>query len=194
MKPSRLVVALIAVAALGGAGCEGLTDTLVVRSSAKGGAVHSLFFSASRQGTMLARVYGDPFGGGGQRAVIDASLRGLSDGVTNRQVRFTDDAAKVEQPQNNIVVVFGAKPTVSGAELCSGAVPETRRSDTKGALTVRAVFCSSGESLSDVDGVGRNIAGPEDPKFARMMFDVAHQLVVRVPDDSGCNWDGSRCY
>lgn len=192
MKPARLLIGLVAVSVLAGVGCEGILDTLVVRNSAKGGAVHNLFFSASRKGTVLARIYGDPFGGNRQ-ALVAASLRGLSDGVTNRQVQFVDDATKVEQPQNHLVVVFGANPTVSGAELCSGSTPQTHPSATKGALSVRAVFCSSGESLSDVDGVGRNLTGPDDPKFSRLMFDVAYQLIVGVPDDSSCNSDLVGC-
>lgn len=190
MKLTHMLMALAAAAVLAGAGCEGITDTLVVRTTAKGGVVHSLFFSATRRGTMLAKVYGDPFGGG-ERAVIDASLRGLADGVSNRVVRFVDDAGAVEQPQNLLIVVFGARPTVSGAELCSGVVPESRPSEVKGTLTVRAVFCSSGESLSDVEGVGRNLSGPEDPKFRQMMHDVANQLLVAVPGDEGCNSSAS---
>jgi hypothetical protein len=122
-------------------------------------------------------VHGNPF------AIDDGALADLVHGVMaeaiiGRPMRFTDDAGAVEQPNNHVIVVFGAPKTLSGHKLCEGLLPEPQPPAEPGRVEVRAVFCGDGELLADAQGWAKRIEGAADPRFRRLIFDLATRLIV----------------
>lgn len=168
--------AMPALAALLSA-CGDTDGPAVVKNYDRGEIVESLFFSASRAGPVLAHVHGNPFGID-DRALADTVHKVMADAVVGRPMRFTDDPAAVEQPNNHVIVVFGAPINQSGDKLCAGVLPEVQAAREPGRIDVRAVFCGDGELLADAEGWAKRIEGIDDPRFQRLIFDLSTQLLM----------------
>lgn len=174
----KLLTGLLPAAAAVLGGCADADGPAVAKTYDRGEIVESLFFSASRQGAVLAHVHGNPFGGD-HGVLAEAVHANMADAILGRVVRFTDDATAVEQPQNHIVVVFGAPKGQSGHKLCEGKLPQTQPPAEPGRVDVRAVFCADGELLADAEGWAKRIEGTDDPRFQRLMYDLASKLIVQ---------------
>lgn len=174
----KLLKGLVPAAAALLAGCGDTDGPSVVKTFDRGDVVESMFFSASRKEWVLAHVHGDPFGRGA--ADLETNVHtAMADAMKGRIVRFTSDASAVEQPQNHIIVVFGAPVNQNGDKLCSGVLPQTQAPTEQGRVDVRAVFCADGERLADAEGFAKRIDGADDPRFHRLMYDLAYQLILQ---------------
>lgn len=178
MGLGKLLKGLLPVAAAVLSGCGNADGPAVAKTYDRGEIVESLFFSASRKGLVLAHVHGNPFGID-ERVLIEAVHKHMADAILGRIVGFTDDPAAVEQPNNHIIVVFGAPPGQSGHKLCQGILPEPQPAAEQGRVDVRAVFCADGELLADTEGWAKRIEGADDPRFQRLMYDLADKLIVQ---------------
>lgn len=177
MGLGKLLKGLVPAVAALVAGCGDTDGPAVVKTYHKGEIVDSLFFSASRQGKVLAHVQGNPFGRD-QRTLIDTIHGVMAQAVIGRVVAFTDDAAAVEQPGVQVIIVFGPPKALNGRKLCEGLLPQTVPPSEQGRVDVRAVFCGDGDLLADAEGWARRIDGPDDPRFRRLIFDLTRKLIV----------------
>ena len=173
----KLLKGLVPAVAAVLAGCGDTDGPAVVKNFDRGDIVESLFFSASRKGAVLAHVHGNPFGANDR--VLAQTVHGvMAEAMIGRIVRFTDDVAAVEQPNNHVIIVFGAPLNQNGNKLCAGVLPETLAPSEPGRVDVRAVFCGDGELLADVEGWAKRIEGTDDPRFHRLMFDMTTKLLI----------------
>lgn len=165
-----------AVAALV-AGCGDTDGPAVAKTYDRGEIVDSLFFSASRQGKVLAHVHGNPFGRD-ERKLIDIVHGTMAEAIVGRVVAFTDNPAAVEQPGVHVIIVFGPPKAMNGRKVCEGQVPQTVPPAEQGRIDVRAVFCGDGDLLADAEGWAKRIESADDPRFRRLIFDLARKLIV----------------
>lgn len=156
------------------AACE--NGPAVVGNYDKGQAlIHSTLTHAGKDGPILAEVFGNPFGM--EPAAFGSLVRDrLPDGVMGRVLTFTGNENQAPSPNIRIAVVFGALTNVPGRRLCEGNPPELTFNPDK--LTVRAVLCADGELLSDAEGWARNLEGPNDRRFRRLLGDLARALLT----------------
>lgn len=99
--------------------------------------------------------------------------------MAKTQFRLTPKTAETPEANNRVVVVVGGG---NGAGLC-GATPE-RGSDFKGGdLTLAAAACSGTTRLSSTRATLDDVAGPDDPRLARLFSQLGSELFpLRNPD------------
>ena len=177
MSFGKLIKGVLPALAAVLAGCGDTDGPAVVKTYDRGDIVESLFFSASRAGPVLAHVHGNPFGGD-DRKLVDAVHTTMAEAIVGRPMTFTDDPSAVEQPNNHVIVVFGAPLNQNGHKLCAGVLPEVQAPREPGRIDVRAVFCGDGELLADAEGWVKRIDGIDDLRFRRLIFDLSSQLLA----------------
>ncbi len=145
---------------------------VTVRGSRPSPAARSSLVYAAAAGPVLVRVSGDPFGrGGGQLGRVVAAA--LEAEMTGLPVRFTADPGQAPRPEFRVVVAFDPVPSATPGEVCAGTAAWAPRS---GRLTVLAVFCGTGEVLASATGRTAAVTAPDDPRFGRLVGQLAHAL------------------
>ncbi|MEO5337559.1 MAG: hypothetical protein H7841_11790 [Magnetospirillum sp. WYHS-4] len=147
----------------------------VVSNFSKGQAlIDSVLTYASKDGPILAQVLGNPFGM--EEPLFGNLVRDrLPDGVMGRVVTFTGRESEAPHPNIRVIVMFGGLTAMPAHRLCDGRHPELSFNPDK--LTVRAVLCADGDPLSDAEGWARNIQGPNDRPFRRLLGDMSRALL-----------------
>ncbi|MCW8836274.1 MAG: hypothetical protein OQJ99_07920 [Rhodospirillales bacterium] len=166
-------LAAIAAAIVPAAGCD--QGPMVAQLFYVGPIVESVMVDATRNGPMMALVYGAPFPGR-EPETRAGVMAGLSKAVKGRIVSFEERVEMVANPDVRVIVVFGAPKNLNGERLCRGEMPElTVEADW---TTVRAVFCTGDRRLSDAEGRAEGLSGPDDPRFKSLMHDLGVALFV----------------
>ncbi len=160
-----------ATAALGA--CE--EGPAVVSNYDRGPLVWSVLVDASKNGPMLARVHGNPF------SLPDADLAALihermAKAIGERKIRYTSDPGEAPRPGARVAIVFGAPKDMNGDRFCQGRAPELAPEPER--ITVRALFCSEENLLSDAQGWVKDVAEPTDKRFAILISSLTHTLLA----------------
>ncbi len=134
------------------------------------------FEYATRDGAVVTEVAGNPFAMPKDR--FDAAVRRLMYGQTEGlPVSFVERPASGKtDPAYKVVVAFNALPWVSGFELCEkGSLTPTRTGG--GELNMAIAFCIGDSLKSDTSGFTSAVAGPDTPRFARLVRQVTLALI-----------------
>jgi len=177
MSLKTFLKACVSALPLMAAGC-GEAPTVIQNYTKGEDIVWSMVQTASRKGPMLVEVAGNPFGGGDEQLnkIILGTMKGA---IQKRVITYTLDKTKASEPSFKITLLFGAPTTLNGNRICEGEWPEPQYNMEK--ITLRAVFCSRDELLSDVEGFVQNVTSAEDAKFKLLIENVLRELILLTP-------------
>lgn len=136
--------------------------------------IQSVLTHASTGGPVLAEIHGNPWGleePAFARIVLDR----FSEAIQGKVITYTTLEREAPHPNIRVIVVFNALEALPGHRLCEGRMPEVQFNPVK--MTVRAVLCADGDLVSDAEGVARNLEGPNDRRFRRLVGDLARALL-----------------
>jgi hypothetical protein len=135
-------------------------------------AVWSTMVHASAQGPLWLDVHGRPFGGDGD--FKDKVAAAMTNQLIGRQLAFTARRDQVDKPEFRVVLAFNAPATADPRDLCAGQIATAAQADDK--VTVLAAFCDKSGLLSSVQGWVAKVEGADDPRFRRLLGQVARDL------------------
>jgi hypothetical protein len=160
--------------------CGGAPGPQVARTYDRGRTAESLFATAAASGPVWVRLNGNPFGATApeRTRLADVVRRAMADAIPGREVVFTGDPTRSIRPDYFVSVVFGPAPTFGGDALCGTEIPGPLPPRAPGRLEVRAAFCAEGEAMSEAEGRVFAVAGPDDPRFHKLMYHLASALLV----------------
>lgn len=171
-KKIRLCAASVLV--LGLAGCGG---AVVVQDSPgpRWSYFDGDFEYATRDGAIVTEVVGNPFQMPKDR--FDAEVRRLMRNRTlGPPVEFVAGATPGKtDPLYKVVVAFNALPNMSGHELCKRGTGTPTRAG--GVLDMAVAFCIGDSLKSEASGHTAPVAGPDAPRFAKLVRDVTLALI-----------------
>lgn len=185
----RASLILVVLAALGG--CAGEPDIYAIvqdRAYSPSEFKHAAANKAFR--TVLA---GNPFGKTPTREVHDAVLAAMQPVNWYQPLpftphtRFTDAPNGQDNPRYHVVVALNPDESDSdwtGAPCADSAIPPTHGPGDE--ITARMVFCRDGAPLSLTHGTLDGKAGPDDPRFRRMITRMTMELFPQRRDDRDC--------
>ena len=144
------------------------------------GSFDFLVAATRNEGPLYLEIDGDPFATG--EALGPVVTTAMEKALQRRVLHLTTEQDAAEDPAFRLVLVFN--PT-SGGELqafCSRQpVSETAKSAER--IELRAGFCRDDDLLAAVDGWVEEATGPDDPRFAQLMQQVARDLFARRRSD-----------
>ncbi len=150
----------------------------VVTNYHKGEIVWELATSAGKDGPIFVEIHGNPFGGG-ELQVQSTILSTMSKAIQKRVFTYTLDKSEARTPDAKVAILFGAPINLNGNRICEGDRPEPTYDMEK--ITIRAVFCSRDELLSDVEGWVKNVSNPDDKSFKTLIEVVTRELIELTP-------------
>lgn len=135
-------------------------------------AVWSTMVHASAQGPLWLDVHGRPFGGDGDFTAKVAAA--MTDQLVGRRLAFTARRDQVDKPEFRVVLAFNAPANADPRDFCAGQIATAALAGDK--VTVLAVFCDKSGLLSSVQGWVTKVEGADDPRFRRLLGQVARDL------------------
>ncbi len=144
-----------------------------------------VFFSGSGNSEFLAVVWGNPFGA--DQAQTNAVVLDSVDQAFNRaNYSFSTNPANVDPLVPYVSVLFNPGSAASGLP-CADLTQLRPSQAPSGNVRVHAALCRGGTPLTGARGYVENVAGPNDPRFEDLMYQIAVELFRYQPgtDPSG---------
>lgn len=146
----------------------------VISNYNRGEIVMSSFIYATSKGPMMVELYGNPFKESGSE-VADMIIKRMAQAMPQRPVKFTTIEAQAPSPEHRVKILLGGENTVNGERLCQGNIKLSAAPDPN-KIKIRAVYCASGQLMSDVEGWMLDPKTATDERFGQMISQVTIQL------------------
>jgi len=153
--------------------CDNADGPAVVNTYDHGGVWENVVY-AGKDSPILVNIHGNPFGGA-EAMLADNVLLSMSNAISSRVLHYTTNEAEAKSTSIKVILLFGADKTANGRKICEGKLP-TITPAQDGKVMLRAVFCSDEQLMSDVEGWVKNVTGPDDKRFKRLIGDMTRQL------------------
>lgn len=157
-----------AIAALTSA-CEDGPST--IPGGWRSAAVWSTMVHASARGPVWLNVHGQPFAAADFNDKVAAAM---TNQLVGRQLTFTARRDQADKPEFRVVLAFNVPANADPRDLCAGQVATAAQPGDK--VTVLAAFCDKSGLLSSVQGWVAKVEGVDDPRFRRLLGQVARDL------------------
>jgi len=153
--------------------CDDANGPAVVNTYDHGGVWENVVY-AGKDSPILVNIHGNPFGGDAN-LLADNVLLHMSNAISQRVLHYTTNPAEAKSTSIKVILLFGADKTANGRKICEGKLPEVKPIEGD-KITLRAVFCSDEQLMSDVEGWVKNVTGPDDKRFKVLVGDITRQL------------------
>jgi len=182
IRQSLLSIAILAGAATA---CTS-TDVVLSPTSYFGAYTPTVLNNAATTGGMLVEVIGNPFDA--PKADLERSITGAMTGSHfGPHVDFVTTPPEGFSSPYRIVMVFDSNQGYTQIKLCgqTGSIaPEPGES-----VRVHTALCAADKPLTGVSGRVRDVTGPDDPKFRRLIAQITTNL---LPPNNPDRRDGDR--
>jgi len=137
------------------------------------------FFSGSGQSEFLAVVWGNPFNA--EQARTDAVVLKSVDQAFNRaNYTFSTNPTNVDPLVPYVAVLFNPNSVSSGLP-CSDLTALQPPRAASGEVRVHAALCRGGAPLTGARGFVAEVSDPNDPRFEKLMYQIAVELFRYQP-------------
>jgi hypothetical protein len=125
-------------------------------------------------GPLLVRVHGNPFREP-EEMLSREVVRAVSDTFTEPWLQFTDRESDAVRTDMRLIWLMDPREGFNADEVCAGALPAPDAG--RRVMELRAVFCHRGRPLSAVHGWMRRPESAADPRWRRLISQMARQLL-----------------
>lgn len=179
---------LVSLVVLAGA-AAGCADTGVVLSptSFYGAYTPTVLNYSATSGGMLVEVVGNPFDV--PKSDLERSITGSMSGYQyGPHVNFITTPGEGFRSPYRIVLVFDPTRGYTESKLCRDS--GTIQPGTGDVVKVHAALCAGDQPLTGVSGQVAKVTGPDDPRFRRLISQIAMNLLPPTNPDHRNNDNG----
>lgn len=148
------------------------------------------FEFATQSGKINTYIAGAPFStvGGSYKFSITSMMYAATFG---RKVNFVATKPNTEKYGFHIVVAFNVVNPLGVDDICQDAT-QIKSQPNLNTTSMLGVFCQGGYPLSYANGYVSGLTGSADPKFARLVREVALAMIPRYDDQNSSGGEAFR--
>jgi len=140
-------------------------------------------FHYVRINTLPLEVYGNPFPGGDDQAVAEASAAGMSGQVNGRPLTFVSVPQGQAVGEYRTVLFLGRGGVVSGRRLCGDGLAVERQAGDS--IHASAALCQGSKLMAWAEGWLGAQDSPQAPAYQALMNQMADAVFARTRDHRG---------
>ena len=98
-----------------------------------------------------------------------------------KEVKFESSKPNADKYAFHVVVTFNTQNPLSVADICEDATQVKSRPNLQ-TTSMMSIFCQGGYPISYSRGYVDGLTGPQDPKLAKLVREVALSMIPRYDD------------